>query len=128
MTRLIARAIRKDGYWIALFEGYPSGGVAGDTLAELHEEVDAVKHFVLDVPAEAVIDVEYVYDFGDEQAAAELSQYREVDEQAKALARARDAVAKRAAKALAAAGISERDGALMMGLSKQRVHQLKHAG
>jgi hypothetical protein len=128
MTQLTAQAIRKNGYWIALFDGYPSGGVSGDTLAELHQEVEAVKHFILDLPVNAAIDVEYVYDLGDEQAAAELGQYREVDAQAKALARARETLAKQAAKALAAAGISERDGAVMMGLSKQRVHQLKHAG
>ncbi|MEO3799091.1 hypothetical protein [Nonomuraea sp. B1E8] len=128
MTRLIAQAIRKDGYWIALFEGHPSGGVSGDTLAELHQEVEAVKHFVLDLPADVTIDVEYVYDLGDEQAAAELGEFRAVDARAKALTKARDAMAQRAAKALAAAGISERDGAVMMGLSKQRVHQLKHAG
>ena len=46
MTQLIARAIRKNGYWIALFDGCPSGGVSGDTPAELREEVEAAKHFI----------------------------------------------------------------------------------
>jgi hypothetical protein len=50
------RAVRKTDYWIALPVGAPiAGGVSGDTLAELCEEVEAVKHFILDVFPEAVV-------------------------------------------------------------------------
>ncbi|MEV7964887.1 hypothetical protein AB0O34_02770 [Sphaerisporangium sp. NPDC088356] len=37
-------------------------GVTGRTLAELFEEVEAVKHFVLDLPEDVPISVEYVYE------------------------------------------------------------------
>jgi hypothetical protein len=36
--------------------------VTGRTLAELFEEVEAVKHFVLDLPEDVPISVEYVYE------------------------------------------------------------------
>lgn len=122
MTTLItARVIRKDGYWIALFEGYPSGGVSGDSLDELREEVEAVKHFVLDLAPDVSVTVEYVYDLT-EQAAAVLRDYLET----KAAAARLTDVAQRAAKVLTRAGLTEKDTAALMELSKQRVHQLKH--
>lgn len=122
MTTLTARAIRKDGYWIALFEGYPTGGVSGDNLAELHEEVEAVKHFVLDLSPDTPVTVNYVYDL-DEQATTAFHDYLE----SKAAAAKLPDAARQAAKALTQAGLTERDTAALMELSKQRVHQLKHA-
>ncbi|WP_449066384.1 hypothetical protein [Planomonospora algeriensis] len=104
----------------------PIGGVTGRTLAELQEEAEAVAWFILDVPKGTEIAVTYMYDI-DEQLAADLDQYQQSIAQAKAVSAAREAAAIRVAKKLAAAGISERDGALIMGVSKQRVHQLKHA-
>ncbi|MFJ2034265.1 hypothetical protein [Streptosporangium sp. NPDC087985] len=104
----------------------PIGGVTGRTLTELHQEAEAVAWFVLDVPKETEISVKYVYDI-DEELAADLDQYKQSAAQAKAVNAVREAAAIRIAKKLTAAGISERDGALIMGLSKQRVHQLKHA-
>ncbi|MEV6987445.1 hypothetical protein AB0M95_40165 [Sphaerisporangium sp. NPDC051017] len=37
-------------------------GVSARTLAELFEEVEAVKHFILDLPTDVPISVEYVYE------------------------------------------------------------------
>jgi hypothetical protein len=104
----------------------PIGGVSGRTLAELHQEAEAAAWFVLNVTKGTEIAINYMYDI-DEQLTGDLDQYREAAAQAKAVSAAREAAAIRVAKQLAAAGISERDGALIMGLSKQRVHQLKHA-
>ncbi|WP_371780252.1 hypothetical protein [Streptosporangium subroseum] len=105
----------------------PIGGVTGRHLAELQEEAEAAAWFVLGVSQGTEVTINYVYDL-DEHLAADLDQYREAAAQAKSVSAAREAAAIRVAKQLAAAGISERDGALIMGLSKQRVHQLKHAG
>jgi hypothetical protein len=103
-----------------------STGVTGRTLTELHEEAEAAAWFILDVPKDTKIDVRYVYDF-DEQVAADLDAYRRMQEQERELIAERERVAIRIAQRLTAAGISERDGALVMGVSKQKVHQLKHA-
>ncbi|MFI6507077.1 hypothetical protein ACIBCT_05690 [Streptosporangium sp. NPDC050855] len=46
--RLTMKAVRKTDYWIALPVDAPiAGGVSGDTLTELYEEVEAAKHFIL---------------------------------------------------------------------------------
>ncbi|MEV6986646.1 hypothetical protein AB0M95_36060 [Sphaerisporangium sp. NPDC051017] len=37
-------------------------GVSARTLAELFEEVEAVKHFILDLPTDVPISVEYAYE------------------------------------------------------------------
>ena len=37
-------------------------GVTGRTLAELFEEVEAVKHFILAVPKETPVEVDFVYE------------------------------------------------------------------
>ncbi|MEV5409405.1 hypothetical protein AB0K60_11300 [Thermopolyspora sp. NPDC052614] len=37
-------------------------GVNGETLSELFEEVEAVKHFILGLPKETPVSVEYVYE------------------------------------------------------------------
>ncbi|MEU3166929.1 hypothetical protein [Streptosporangium sp. NPDC006930] len=61
--RLTTKAVRKTDYWIALPVDAPiEGGVSGDTLVELYEEVEAAKHFILDVPPEAEIVVTYLYE------------------------------------------------------------------
>jgi len=72
---LKVKVIKKDGYWVGLNLNAP-GGVEGDTLAELRAEIDAVKHFCLDLPPERDIAVDYVYEIPG-VAAEELAAYRE---------------------------------------------------
>ena len=76
--------------WTALPQGYP-GIAGGRTIAELHEEVEALKHFIAE------------------------------------LCRANDDLGTKArstATALRAAGLSIRDSAAVMNLSKSRFEQL----
>ncbi|MEO3813655.1 hypothetical protein ABGB17_32060 [Sphaerisporangium sp. B11E5] len=47
--------------WVALPEGAP-GSVSGDTLAELLEEAEAVKHFVLGLSKDVPVRVEFVFE------------------------------------------------------------------
>ena len=56
------RVIREADHWVALVEGIADfqGGVTGDTIEELHEEVEAVKHFALDVPKGTEVIVGYI--------------------------------------------------------------------
>ncbi|MEU0480619.1 hypothetical protein ABZ260_15700 [Streptosporangium sp. NPDC006013] len=54
--RLMMKAVRKTGYWVALPVDAPiKGGVSAGTLAELYEEVEAAKHFILGAPPEVEI-------------------------------------------------------------------------
>jgi hypothetical protein len=47
--------------WVALAVGAP-GSVSGDTLAELREEAEAVKHFLLGLPKDAEVRAEFVFE------------------------------------------------------------------
>jgi hypothetical protein len=55
--QLTMRVIPEDGHWVALVEDVPDfrGGVTGDSIVELHEEAEAIKHFALNVPKETPV-------------------------------------------------------------------------
>lgn len=65
--RLVVRVIRERALdtgelvWTGLLRGYP-GSAGGRTIAELAEEIDAVKHFLMAEDASTQITVDYVYD------------------------------------------------------------------
>ena len=47
--------------WTALPQGYP-GSAGGRSIAELHEEVEALKHFITGEDLATEINVDYVYE------------------------------------------------------------------
>lgn len=47
--------------WTALPQGYP-GSAGGRSIAELHEEVEALKHFITGADPATNINVDYVYE------------------------------------------------------------------
>lgn len=115
--------------WTALPQGYP-GSAGGRTLTELFQEMDAIKHFVTDTEPGTEISVDYVYQLPGVSAAI-LMDYRHGrsrrDEVAAELRRANEDLAGKAhatASALRAAGLSIRDSAALMGLSKSRLEQI----
>jgi hypothetical protein len=115
--------------WTALPQGYP-GSAGGRTIAELHEEVEAMKHFITGTEPVTEITVDYVYDVPGLSGEV-LLDYRHKrsrrDEAAAELRRANDelgAKARATAAALRAAGLSVRDSAAVMNLSKSRFEQL----
>lgn len=115
--------------WTGLPEGYP-GSAAGRTAAELFAEIEALKHFMTGEQPATDIAVDYVYEV-DGFPAEVLAGYQHGraarDKAAEAFRRASDeltAKARETARALRAAGLSVRDGAAVMGLSKSRFDQL----
>jgi hypothetical protein len=49
--------------WSAVPVGVAAGGgVSGESLAELFAEVEAIKHFCLDLPVDTPVTVDFVYD------------------------------------------------------------------
>jgi len=115
--------------WTALPQGFP-GSAGGRTIAELHDEVEALKHFfTAEDPATDII-VDYIYELPG-VAPEILVDYRhersQRDQAALELRRANEelsARARAAAAALRKAGLSVRDGAALMGLSKSRFEQI----
>jgi hypothetical protein len=122
---LTIRAVRKDGYWIALPVGVTGspGGVSGDTLSELFEEVEAFKHFILDAPRETEVAVDYVYDVPGVPAGV-LDSYRDLRARRDEMAAKLGETAAAAVAALRGAGVSVRDAAALLDLSRSRVDQL----
>jgi hypothetical protein len=118
--------------WTGLPQGYP-GSAGGRTIAELHEEVEAMKHFITGTDQATEITVDYIYDVPGLSGEI-LIDYRHGrsrrDAAAAELRRANDelgAKARATAVALRAAGLSVRDGAAVMDLSKSRFEQLCQA-
>ncbi|HEY2262896.1 MAG TPA: hypothetical protein VGM12_11805 [Trebonia sp.] len=118
--------------WTALPQGYP-GSAGGRTIAELREEVEAMKHFITGTDQATEITVDYVYDVPGLSGEILLDYRHERsrrDAAAAELRRANDelgAKARATAAALRAAGLSVRDSAAVMGLSKSRFEQLCQA-
>jgi DNA-directed RNA polymerase specialized sigma24 family protein len=115
--------------WTALPQGFP-GSAGGRTVPELQEEVEALKHFFTGAASGTDIAIEYVYELPG-VAPEILIDYRDErsqrDRAALELRRANDelsAKARAAATALRAAGLSIRDSAALMGLSKSRFEQI----
>lgn len=110
--------------WTALPQGYP-GSAGGRTIAELHEEVEALKHFFAGEDPATDIAVDYFYELPG-VAPEVLIDYRHSrsarDEAADELRRANEA--RTTATALRRAGLSIRDSAALMGLSKSRFEQI----
>lgn len=115
--------------WTGLPEGYP-GSAGGRTVAELFEEVEALKHFMTGEEPGTDVGVDYLYEVADVPVEV-LIDYQHGraarDKAAEDLRRASDELtvkARATASALRAAGLSVRDGAALMGLSKSRFDQL----
>jgi DNA-directed RNA polymerase specialized sigma24 family protein len=115
--------------WTGLPQDYP-GSAGGRSIAELHEEVEALKHFITGADPATEINVDYIYEIPglardlliDYQHGRSLR-----DEAAAELRHANDALGSKArtmASALRAAGLSIRDSAAVMDLSKSRFEQL----
>ena len=115
--------------WTALPQGSP-GSAGGRTIAELHDEVEALKYFFTGEAPATAIAIDYMYELPG-VAPEILIDYKhrrsQRDEAAVELRRANDelgAKARAAASALRAAGLSIRDSAALMGLSKSRFEQI----
>jgi hypothetical protein len=115
--------------WTALPQGYP-GSAGGRSIAELHEEVEALKHFITGADPATNINVDYVYEIPGLPRDL-LIDYQHGrshrDEAAAQLRHANDDLGTKArtmASALRAAGLSIRDSAAVMELSKSRFEQL----
>jgi hypothetical protein len=94
-------------------------GVTGRTLAELFEEIEAVKHFILDMPKETPVEADLVYELPGVSAEALDAYYQErahLDESVRALA-----------ARLRAAGVSEEDSVRLLDLPEPHAGRLQRS-
>lgn len=115
--------------WTGLLDGYPRDA-SGRTVRELFDEVEAVKHVVTGADSAIDVAVDYRYEIAGFPAEL-LAGYQRCraarDQAAGDLRRASDKLAateRAAASALKAAGLTVRDGATLMGLSKSKFDHL----
>jgi hypothetical protein len=127
--RLTMKVIPEDGHWVAVVQDVPDfrGGVTGDSLVELHEEAEAIKHFALNVSKETPVLVDYSYEIPGVSAEI-LETYWHLRTQRDEIAEKLGDAATTAVTALRGAGMSVRDSAVLLGLSRSRVDQLSHSG
>ncbi|WP_460365177.1 hypothetical protein [Actinocorallia lasiicapitis] len=113
----------EDGRWRARTPDV-GGAISAPTLARMKTAVEESTAFLYgDEPYEIV----YVFDLPVEVSPSLAAYHATRVAAAERLAEAQR-LARRVAAELTAAKITERDAAEVMGLSKQRIHQLKSAG
>lgn len=113
---------REDGWWTARGEQV-RGGFEAKTLGQLMSEVEHLLPMMFDTDPDG-LDIRYVYELPD--SLSELVQrVRELREQVDAYtAGYRDAL-RESVTELARLKVSERDTAAVVGVSPQRVHQIR---
>lgn len=122
--RLVHTVTIENGRWRARTPEV-GGAISAPTLARMQAAVAESTAFLYgdDEPYEIV----YVYDLP-AQLAPSLGEYRKTRAEAEERQAEAQRLARKVAAELTAARITERDAAEVMGLSKQRIHQLKTAG
>jgi hypothetical protein len=121
VSNYTATCEREGKWWVITVPELPSGGVT--QVKRLDQAVDTVRSLVHlmtgEWPGDVTLDVRVPGDLGEEVARS-----RELRERAEAEARESAAIARKAARSLAADGLPMRDIGEILGISYQRAHQL----
>jgi hypothetical protein len=124
------RVTREGRYWVGVPDGYP-GSCMGRSIMELMQEAQAVLPFMASgpdgVPAPGVV-IDYMFTDVPVELSDDIHRYRELATQRRELDGALNDLAARTVKALrSVAGLTDEDSAAMLGISRQRVNQLRNA-
>ena len=129
-TRVALRVTREGRYWVGVPDGYP-GSCMGRSVMELMQEAEAILPFMTSgaggVP---VPDVEIDYMFTDVplELSDDIHRYRDLAMQRKELDGTLGELGARTVKRLrSVVGLTDDDSAAMLGISRQRVNQLRNA-
>jgi hypothetical protein len=129
-TRVTVKVTREGRYWVGVPDGLP-GSCMGRSIMELMQEAQAIMPFMASGPdGTPVPDVAIDYMFTDVpvELSDDIDRYRELVAQRRELDRAVNELAARTIKRLrSAAGLTDEDSAAMLGISRQRVNQLRNA-
>ncbi len=124
------RVTREGRYWVGVPDGYP-GSCIGRTIAELMQEAEAILPFMAGGPhgtPEDGVAIDYVLADAPAELHIDIRAYRELTEQRRELDRRLADLGTRTVKSLrSAVGLTDEDSAAVLGISRQRVNQLRNA-
>lgn len=131
MTTTIKLNVTKEGkYWVGLPDGYP-GSCSGRSITELLQEAQAILPFMAcgsDGKPVTDIVVDCVFTGLPAELQVDLRNYHELVEERRNLDKKVSDLAARTVKSLRSiAGLTDQDTAALLGISRQRVNQLRHA-
>ena len=129
-TRITLNVAKEGRYWVGVPDGYP-GTCMGRSLMELMQEAQAVLPFMASgadgVPA-TEISVDYVFTDVPVEISEDIHQYRDLATQRKELDRKLGDLGASTVKRLkSVVGLTDEDSAALLGISRQRVNQLRNA-
>ncbi len=128
--RMTVTVTREGRYWVGVPDGYP-GSCMGRSIMELMQEAQAILPFMASGAAGVPVpDVVSDYTFSDVpvELSDDIHRYRELVTQRKELDRTLNELAARTVKRLrSVADLTDEDSAAMLGISRQRVNQLRNA-
>jgi DNA-binding XRE family transcriptional regulator len=129
-VRITLQVSREGRYWVGVPDGY-QGSCMGRSILELMQEAQAVLPFMAagpdGVPAPDVA-IDYMFTDVPVELSDDIHRYRELATQRKELDRTLNDLAARTVKALrSVAGLTDEDSAAVLGISRQRVNQLRNA-
>lgn len=129
-TRVTLKVIREGRYWVGVPAGYP-GSCMGRSIMELMQEAEAILPFMTagpdGVPAPDV-EIDYMFTDVPLELSDDIHRYRDLAIQRKELDRTLGELGARTVKRLrSVVGLTDDDSAAMLGISRQRVNQLRNA-
>jgi DNA-directed RNA polymerase specialized sigma24 family protein len=129
-VRVTLQVTREGRYWVGVPDGYP-GTCVGRSVMELMQEAQAVLPFMASgpdgVPAPDVV-IDYMFTDVPVELSDDIHRYRELATQRRELERTLNDLAARTVNALrSVAGLTDEDSAALLGISRQRVNQLRNA-
>ncbi len=129
-VRMTVTVTREGRYWVGVPDGYP-GSCMGRSIMELMQEAQAILPFMASgadgVPVPDVV-IDYTFSDVPVELSDDIHRYRELVTQRKELDRTLNELAARTVKRLrSVADLTDEDSAAMLGISRQRVNQLRNA-
>jgi hypothetical protein len=129
-VRVTVKVTKEGRYWVGIPDGLP-GCCMGRSIMELMQEAQAIMPFMASGPdGTPVPDVVIDYIFTDVpvELSEDIHRYRELVTQRKELDSALSELAARTVERLrSVAGLTDEETATMLGISRQRVNQLRNA-
>jgi DNA-binding XRE family transcriptional regulator len=129
-VRVMVKVRREGRYWVGVPDGYP-GSCMGRSVMELMQEAQAILPFMASGPDGAPIPnvvIDYVFTDVPVELSDDIHRYRQLATQRRELDRTLNELAARTVKRLrSVADLTDEDSAAMLGISRQRVNQLRNA-
>jgi DNA-directed RNA polymerase specialized sigma24 family protein len=129
-VRVTLNVTREGRYWVGIPDGYP-GSCMGRSIMELMQEAQAILPFMASgsdgAPVPDVV-IDYMLTDVPVELSDDIHRYRQLLTQRRELDQALNDLAARTVKALrSVAGLTDEDSAAVLGISRQRVNQLRNA-